>query len=56
MKITLFLTTHCFQGSIMTMAMNDVRSLQVLADVHFGEYIGIGVLAASANVCVVSIL
>ncbi|KAK7108965.1 cilia- and flagella-associated protein 43-like isoform X2 [Littorina saxatilis] len=40
------------QGSIMTMAMNDVRSLQVLADVHFGEYIGIGVLAASANVCV----
>ena len=36
------------------MNINDARSLRVLMDVHFGEYVGMGVLAASANVCVVS--
>lgn len=39
-------------GSIMLMNVGDDRSLRVLSDVHHGEHVGIGVLAASANVCV----
>ena len=42
------------QGTIFKMDVGDARSLQVLTDVHFGDYVGMGVLAASANVCVVS--
>ena len=38
------------------MEIGGARSMQVLTDVHFGEYVGMGVLAANANVCIVSAL
>ncbi|KAL8576297.1 hypothetical protein ACOMHN_006220 [Nucella lapillus] len=39
-------------GCIMLMTVGDAGSLRVLSDVHHGEHVGMGVLAASANVCV----
>ncbi|XP_076460305.1 cilia- and flagella-associated protein 43-like [Babylonia areolata] len=39
-------------GSVMLMKVGDTKSLRTLSDVYHGDFVGMGVLAASANVCV----